>query len=191
MFILLPFLGFYGGIRFANQYFSLAMLNAPLQTQVATTSSATTNKTVDQQAAEAAVTNFYIALTNQTGDQLFAEMTPPATATEKSAYAWLTGIDLGKDQFYRVFLGIKISQPKILSIQATNELAYQFKISDQYQTNTNGGKQTGWSAPKVRKTILINVVNHNGNWLVDQYTDLANGSHTGDAGIPKYSGFGQ
>jgi hypothetical protein len=146
--------------------------------------------TPDQTAIRNLVTNFYRALTNHDGKLLFSYMTPPTSSDEKGNYDWLTASDQG-NQFYRVFLRSKISDPQINTIQKVNNTTYNVMISDQDPNFSNAGSTTGAWTPRTRNTIVIVAVNQSGNWFVDKFTDQSNTSNSGNAGTSKYNGFGQ
>jgi len=143
----------------------------------------------DQQAVTNVVKNFYNSLTNQDGKTLFRYMTPALTVDEESNYSWLTGADLAPDT-YRVFLRIKISDPQIKNVQKLDDTTYQVATTDQIQGYSNADP-IGWSKPTTRSKIVMIIVNSNGKWLVDKFTDESNTSNSGNAATPKYSGFGQ
>ena len=143
----------------------------------------------DQDAIKNVVNNFYAALTKQDGKTLFSLMTPALTVDEESNYSWLTGADLGVNE-YRVFLRVKISHPQIVSIQKMTNTTYQVMMTDQIQGYSNADP-VGWSAPQTRSAIVLTVVKTNGKWLVDQFTDQSRPPRSGNAATPKYNGFGQ
>jgi len=137
------------------------------------------------------IENFYIALTQQDGKKMFSYMTPPSTSTEQSDYDWLIGANLGANAFYRVFLRTKILNPQIGTMQKVNDTTYQVSLTDQIQGYSNAGNTVGtWSNPQTRN-ITIRIVNSNNQWLIDKYTDTSNTTNSGNAGTPKYNGFGQ
>jgi len=144
----------------------------------------------DQTAVRNLINNFYSALTKQDGKVLFGLMTPPITAGEKGDYSWLTGADLGKDSFYRVFLRIRISNPQITDTQRVDDNTFVVRINDQSQGYSNADP-VGWSPLIDRNSITITIVNINGQYLVDKFDDTSNTTGSGNAGAPKYSGFGQ
>ena len=195
--ITLPFAGFYLGMQYQQQIDQDTVLLA--QTQVKSISklpspTITPNKVADlnqnQTAIKSLVNNFYTALTNQDGKTLFSYITSPSTADEKANYTWLTGADLGMDQFYRVFLRLKILNPQVVSIQKVDSTTYLVTVKDLLQAYSNADP-IGWDKPESRSKISLTVVNANGKWLVDKFTDQTNTAGGGSAGTPKYSGFGQ
>lgn len=161
----------------------------PVGTPVATQSS---NPAInpDQEAINNLVKNFYSALELQDGKLLFSFLTPPLTPQEKEGFNWLTGADLGTDSFYRVFLRVKISSPRIDDIQKVNDTTFVVRITDQIQGYSNA-QNAGWSSPQPRYNVLLTVIKSGDTWLVDKFTDTLNTASTGNAGTPKYNGFGQ
>ena len=153
---------------------------APVATQIS-----------DQDAVKGLVNNFYTALTNQDGKTLFSYMTPPSTTQETANFSWLTGADLGANSFYRVFLRGKILNPVINDTQKVDNTTYVVKVTDQIQTYSNAGTTAGtWSNPQPRNNIIVTVVSLNGKWFIDKFTQSST-TISGNAGTPKYNGFGQ
>lgn len=143
----------------------------------------------NQTAVKNVVTNFYNALSSQDGKTLFSLMTPPVTADEKENYGWLTGTDVNPTAGYRVFLRLKISNPQITSIQQVNANTFTLNLTDQLQGYSNAGATVGWGSLQPRNNIVMTVVNSNGIFMVDKFTDTSGAA--GNAATPKYNGFGQ
>ncbi len=143
----------------------------------------------DQNNLNILVTNFYKALELQDGKLLFSYFTPPSTDKEKTDFNWLTGADLAGTPIYRAFFRQKISSPKINSTQGINSV-FTVKVSDQLLGIPSAGSETVAYTPKPRNVVLT-IIKSGDKWLVDKFTDPSNTSNTGNAGSPKYNGFGQ
>lgn len=144
----------------------------------------------DQDAVNNVVKNFYNALESQDGKVLFSYFTQPATSQEKESFNWLTGADIAGTPIYRAFFRQKISDPKIVDTQKINDTTFLVKISDQLVGIPSAGGETKLYTPQPRN-VLITMIKSGNTWLVDKYTDPSNTSNSGNAGAPKYNGFGQ
>ncbi len=136
------------------------------------------------------VSNFYTALESQNGKMLFSYFTPPATSGENKDFTWLTGADLAGDSVYRAFFRQKITNSKINEIIRANNTTFTIKVSDQILFLPSAGSENTVYTPQTRNVVLT-IVKSGDKWMVDKFTDPANTSNTGNAGSPKYNGFGQ
>ncbi len=143
----------------------------------------------DQPMVESLVNNFYKALEAQDGKLLFSYFTSPVTSEEKTSFNWLTGADLPGTPVYRIFFRQTISNPKINGIQV-NDTVFVVKVSDQLTGVPSAGGETTVYTPQPRNVVLT-IIKSGDKWMVDKFTDLSNSSNTGNAGSPKYNGFGQ
>lgn len=136
------------------------------------------------------VNNFYTALESQNGKILFSYFTPPKTSEENKDFTWLTGADLVGGSVYRAFFRQKITNSKINEIIRVNATTFTVKVSDQLTGVPSAGSETVVYTPQTRNVVLT-IVKSGNRWMVDKFTDPANTSNTGNAGSPKYNGFGQ
>ncbi|MDO8610493.1 MAG: hypothetical protein Q7R95_08155 [bacterium] len=143
----------------------------------------------DQNNLNSLVTSFYKALELQDGKLLFSYFTPPSTDKEKTDFNWLTGADLAGTPIYRVFFRQKISSPKINRTQGINNV-FTVMVSDQLTNIPSTGSETTVYTPKTRN-IVFTIIKSSDKWLVDKFTDPSSSTNSGNAGSPKYNGFGQ
>lgn len=139
----------------------------------------------DEVAVKGLVLNFYKAIEDQDGQKLFGYMTKPSNTQEKSSYDWSTGADLKNDAFYRVFLRVKILNPRIDDVQKVDEDMFIVRVTDQVSEYSNA-QDIGWNSPKPRYDILLTIVRIDGTWLIDKFRNPSD-----KVGTEKYSGFGQ
>lgn len=156
------------------------------------TSTQTANQTIDADKVivNNLVINFYSALESQDGKLLFSYFTPPITSQEKEGFTWLTGADLAGTPVYRAFFRQKISSPKIGDTQKIDYATYVVKVSDQLLGIPSAGSETVVYTPQTRNVVLT-ITKSGEKWMIDKFTDPLNTSNTGNAGSPKYNGFGQ
>ncbi len=136
------------------------------------------------------VNNFYTAIESQNGKMLFSYFTPPSTPKENKDFTWLTGADLAGDSVYRAFFRQKITNSKINEIIRVNDTTFAIKVSDQLTGIPSAGSEKTVYTPKTRSVVLT-IIKSGDKWLVDKFTDPSNTSNSGNAGSPKYNGFGQ
>ena len=184
LFILLASTGFlyYQNINLQKQMISL-------KSTPATRPSASPDS--DSKVVSDLVTNFYTALTKQDGKTLFDLMTKPATVAEETDFSWFTGVDLGTNAFYRAFLKTKITDPQISNIKIQSDGSYLVSIMDKFSGYSNAGSEVGYTNPQARTGITMTIVNTDGQWLVDKFTDSNYAGNPGNASGPKYNGLGQ
>lgn len=177
IFVFISVLFFAGGAWFFYQGSSHKPVIAPIETDPGK------QAVDDQEPIRKIIQDFYSVYEAKDGKLLMNYFTPAETDLEQESYDWLVANDLEEgERFYRIFLRMDISNPKIGKIEKIGDNEYKVAVEDELKSFSN--ETASWDQPQKRKVYFI--LKRSGDaWQIDQFV------LDGYVKRPKYSGFGQ